>query len=87
MKVIITQNKKTPETFVEIHCVEPDENVKKLENYISDYDDRLCGICDGVTMYICVKDILYFESVDNLTFIYTEDAENDVFSIQMVFTI
>lgn len=44
MKVIITQNKKTPETFVEIHCVEPDENVKKLENYISDYDDRLCGI-------------------------------------------
>lgn len=73
MKVIITQNNETPDILVEIHCMENDENVKKLENYISNYDACLCGSYDGETLYICVKDILYFETVDNMTFIYTED--------------
>ena len=73
MKVIITQNNKITDILVEIHCIENDDNVKKLENYIYNYDERMCGSCDGEKIYISVKDILYFESVNNLTFIYTED--------------
>lgn len=73
MKVIISQNNEISDILVEIHCMENNENVRKLESYISNYDARLCGNCDGETIFISVKDILYFESVDNLTFIYTED--------------
>ena len=72
MKVIITQNSEITEQSVEIHCSRIDADIKKLNKYISDYDERIEANCDGETNYINLADILYFESVDNKTFIYTD---------------
>jgi len=73
MKVIITQNNEITEVSVEIHCREIDADIKKLNNYISNYDERIEAGCDGEKLYVDLNDILYFESVENKTFMYTED--------------
>lgn len=73
MKVIITQNNEITEVSVEIHCREIDADIKKLNNYISNYDERIEAGCEGEKLYVDLNDILYFESVENKTFMYTED--------------
>jgi len=73
MKVIITQNNEITEVSVEIHCREIDADIKKLNNYISNYDERIEAGCDGEKIYVDLNDILYFEAVENRTFMYTED--------------
>ena len=78
MKVYITENNAVTETTVEITCVEASPEVKRLERYICDFDSRLKGKSDGETMYVSARDVLYFESVDNKTFMYTSDAVLEV---------
>lgn len=73
MKVIITQQSEITDVSVEIHCRTIDADVTKLNNYISRYDERIEASCDGEKSYIELNDILYFEAVDNKTFMYTED--------------
>lgn len=80
MKVVITPNGEITKVSVEIHCREIDADVTKLKNYISDYDERIEANGEGETVYIELNNILYFESVENRTFIYTE---NQVLSTSM----
>lgn len=74
MKVYITENNAVTETAVEITCVEASPEVKRLEHYIMEFDSRLKGKNDGETMYVNARDVLYFESVDNRTFMYTKET-------------
>lgn len=73
MKVFITQDKNNKDIFVEIHCSVIDSDIEKLNTYISNYDKRIKANDEGETLYVELSDILYFESVDNKTFIYTAD--------------
>ncbi|SCX03528.1 transcriptional regulator, LytTR family [Lachnospiraceae bacterium YSD2013] len=73
MRVNIIENSDTKEIFAEIHCTEVTAEVRRLESYIANFDGRIKGECDREVCYVEIKDILYFESVDNKTFIYTED--------------
>ena len=73
MKVIITENNEITEVSVEIHCAETDSDILKLRNFISNYDEHIEATCEGETLYVDLSEILYFESVDNKTFLYTED--------------
>lgn len=73
MNIFITKSKDVNETSVEIHCQEVTEQVKKLKKHIEGYEERIQGKCDGQIIYVDVKDVLYFESVDQTTFMYTED--------------
>lgn len=73
MKVFITQDKNNKDIFVEIHCSVIDSDIEKLNTYISNYDKRIKANDEGETLYVELGDILYFESVDNKTFIYTAD--------------
>lgn len=73
MKVIITKNSEITEVSVEIHCREIDAGITKLNNYISNYDERIRANCEDGTGYIGLNEVLYFESVDNRTFLYTAD--------------
>jgi DNA-binding LytR/AlgR family response regulator len=50
-----------------------DSRVKRLERYISDYEETICGHKDGEHMYINIHNILYFETVDNKCFLYTHE--------------
>ena len=63
----------TSGTSVEIHCSVVNKDVERLENYIRRFDERLPGQLDGATVNIPLEEVLFIESVDKKTFIYTKD--------------
>ena len=72
MRVYITEGNK--ETAVEIHCITADEKTRRLQKYIEAYGMTLSGKSDGETRAVPLGEILYFESVDGRTFIYTRES-------------
>lgn len=58
-------------TIVEIHCKEITGETERLRRYINRFDERITGSSEGVTHNINVSEILYIESVDKKTFVYT----------------
>ena len=70
MKVTI-KNDIDSGTIVEIHCKEVTGETERLERYISRFDERITGASEGQTYNIDISSILYIESVDKKTFLYT----------------
>ena len=62
------------DTSVVIRCPEVTADVEALAAKLRADDNRLPGVRDGVTHLIAPDDVLYFESVDKRTFIYTTGA-------------
>lgn len=73
MRVNIIENADTKEIFAEIHCREITEEVNRLKAHIENYAVRIKGEYEKEAFYVDLKDILYFESVDSKTFIYTKE--------------
>lgn len=65
---------------ITIKCSEATENIRKLETLIYSYGAELTCTKNGVKYLISVNDVLYFESVDKRTFLYTEI---DVYELQL----
>lgn len=72
MKVSIKQDQTTPSVFAEIHCRDITDEVTRLERHIVNFKSFIPAKCDGENVNISYGDILYIESVDKKTFIYTE---------------
>lgn len=70
MKVTI-KNDIDSGTLVEIHCKEVTAETERLKRYISRFDERITGTSEGQTHNIDISSILYIESVDKKTFLYT----------------
>jgi DNA-binding LytR/AlgR family response regulator len=70
MKVTITKDIESG-TAVEIHCREVTLETERLERYISRFDERLQATSEGNTYNVQIDEILYIESVDKKTFLYT----------------
>ncbi len=70
MKVTVSKDIESG-TAVEIHCREVTPETERLVRYIRRYDERITGTADGQTHNIQIEDILYIESVDKKTFLYT----------------
>ena len=73
MRVNIIENADTKEIFAEIHCKEITAEVNRLKAHIENYAVRIKGEYEKEAVYVDLKDILYFESVDSKTFIYTKE--------------
>ena len=73
MRVNIIENADTKEIFTEIHCREITAEVNRLKAHIENYAVRIKGEYEKEAVYVDLKDILYFESVDSKTFIYTKE--------------
>lgn len=58
-------------TLVEIHCKEITGETERLKRYIDRFDERIKGSSEGESYNINVNEILYIESVDKRTFVYT----------------
>ena len=56
-----------------IHCRQIDDEVMRLKCHIELFDKKLQAKKDNELHFINSFDVLYFESVDNRTFLYTED--------------
>ena len=73
MRVNIIENEDTKEIFAEIHCKEITAEVNRLKAHIENYAVRIKGEYEKEAVYVDLNDILYFESVDRKTFIYTKE--------------
>ena len=73
MKVSIQENPEQRETEAIILCREADEpDVQRALSLLSQLDQRLIGKKEGATVIVNGEDVLYFDSVDKQTFMYTE---------------
>jgi len=78
MKITINEDLSIKEIEVVIHCQKEDEMVGKIVSAVQTVDSKLCCHIGERVHYINISHILYIESVDRKTFLYTE---GEVFEI------
>ena len=74
MKITLNQDPSYPETEIIINCSQADEDILRLVAMLRIYQKKLVGILDGAQYLLDVKDILYIDTADKKTFLYTEKA-------------
>lgn len=72
MKVAINIQADIQEIEVITNCMAEDENVQRIVSALDSLNTKLCCRRQGELFQIALNDILYIESVDRKTFIYTE---------------
>lgn len=72
MKITLHQDPSYSETEVIINCPQADEDILKLVAMLRVYQKKLVGILDGERHLLDVKDVLYIDTVDKKTFLYTQ---------------
>ncbi len=70
MKVTVSKDIESG-TAVEIHCREVTSETERLERYIRRFDERIMASENGSSYNVAIEEILYIESVDKKTFLYT----------------
>ena len=71
MRVEISKDQKDGSTFVEIHCREVTDEVSRLKRHIDSFRTGIAAPNDGDRYIVSPSDIMYIESIDKRTFIYT----------------
>lgn len=69
----ITKTDKTQPETVEIYCHKISDEVKEIVAYVKSRQGQLTGTLDERQFEIAVGDIFYIETVDNKTFMYTQN--------------
>lgn len=72
MKITLNQDAGFPETEVIINCPQADEDILRLIAMLRVYQKKLVGVRNGEQRLLDVKDILYIDTADKKTFLYTE---------------
>ena len=73
MEIRIKKIAKEDPEMVEIGCHEISDEVKEIVAFVKSRQGQLSGRVDGRQYEIAISDILYVESVDNRTFLYTAE--------------
>ena len=74
MKITLNQDPSFPEPKVIINCPQADEDILRLVAMLRIYQRKLLGVLNGEQHLLDVKDILYIDTTDKKTFLYTETA-------------
>lgn len=74
MKITLNQDPAFIETEVVINCPCADEDILRLVAMLRVYQKKLVGVKDGEQHLLDVKDILYIDTADKKTFLYTEKS-------------
>ncbi len=72
MDIQIVEHKESNIQII-IKCKQVDNEVMRLKAHIELFDSKLPAKKDKELYFINTSEILYFDSVDNRTFLYTED--------------
>ncbi len=72
MDIQIVEHKENSMQVI-IKCKQIDSHVTRLKSHIQLFDSKLSARKENESYFIDSSDVLYFESVDNRTFLYTED--------------
>lgn len=63
---------------VTIKCEKVNEEVLSLKSHINRFCGKLTAKRDHETVFVELSEVLYFESVDNRTFLYTSDEVMEI---------
>ncbi len=74
MKITIDESPDCGQTEVQIRCARMDEQVLKMLALLRAFDQKITGTKDGQTFILDARDILYADSVDKKTFLYTAEG-------------
>ncbi|MCR5213914.1 MAG: LytTR family transcriptional regulator [Eubacterium sp.] len=72
MRIDVKKDQEENNIFVEIHCHDITDQVSRLERHIKRFTSYISAVENGEMLNIRLDAILYIESVDKKTFIYTE---------------
>lgn len=70
MEVHILENERKLQVIIK--CRQIDERVNRLKYHIELFDNKLQAKAEGDYQFVNAMEVLYFESVDNRVFLYTE---------------
>lgn len=74
MKITIEEREAAQDIEVTIVCVRADRRVLDIVARLRMLDRKVTGTADGCTRVLSAEDVLFIESVDKHTFIYTADT-------------
>ena len=74
MKITLNQDPSLPETEVIINCPQADEDILRLVAALRIHQKKLVGMLDGEQHLLDARDILYIDTADKRTFLYTGAA-------------
>lgn len=80
MKIIIHEHDVIDETEIIINCKKTDQDILNILSALNSFDKKLTGNKDGKMHIVELHDVLYFDTVDKKTFIYTA---KDVFETDL----
>ena len=72
MKLTIDKNELYLDPEIIVKCNEIDDVLQDIISYIGIADKKMIGEVDGELFFIPLNNILYFESVDKVVYIYTD---------------
>lgn len=72
MKITIRQDENVSETEITIVCRQIDAETEQILSAISLIGNTVAGVRGEETCFVPLKDILYFEAVENRVFFYTD---------------
>ncbi len=73
MKIIINQDENNNEIEIVINCKTIDDSIVKIVEKLRAEENVITGIKDSKVHIIKLENVLYFESVDKRTFVYTKE--------------
>ena len=74
MKITLNQDPAFSETEIIVNCPLADEDILRLIAMLRVYQRKLVGVLDGEQHLLDVKDVLYIDTADKRTFLYTGTA-------------
>lgn len=78
MKITIHKNLNIPETQVEIHCIEEDNEVRNIVLALKSIHTKLQCQKEGEVFQLNIRDVLYIEAVERKTFLYTQEEVYEI---------
>ena len=72
MRLTIDKNELYLDPEIIVKCNEIDDVLQDIISYIGIADKKMIGEVDGELFFIPLNNILYFESVDKVVYIYTD---------------
>lgn len=76
MKIIINEKSGIEETEIIINCKHTDRDIMNILAVLSAFDKKITGVKENQTFILEASEILYIDTADKKTFIYTK---NDVY--------
>ena len=74
MRIIVNEDAAVDETEIIVNCKKGDGDIFKMLAILRSFDQKLTGTKEGRTFVLNATDVIYCDSVDKKTFIYTMDA-------------